>query len=144
MQSWLWLAPERPRGYGCVTGSILQKLRDVNLGGWIPGVDGSPQDLGAVALVMKSSVEKLEPLSLEQGQGWRTRSEYAGPKVVTQQFAQGSLQSAGTPVVDTMLESQVEGEELSVGPYNHASTFEDRRKVVQNNLGSGASVANKR
>lgn len=39
------------------------------------------------------------------------------------------------PVVDTLPQALVEVEgPVVVAPYNHASTFEDRRKVVQNNL----------
>jgi len=47
-------------------------------------------------------------------------------------------------VVDTLPQSRVEGGGPIVAPYNYASTFEDRRKVVQNNLDSSASVGNKR
>ena len=42
------------------------------------------------------------------------------------------------PVVDTLPQLLVEGEGLVVvelvAPYSRASTFEDRRKVVQNSL----------
>ena len=47
-------------------------------------------------------------------------------------------------MVGMLPQSQVEGGWLVVAPYNYASTFEDRRKVVQNNPDLGASVGNKR
>jgi len=47
-------------------------------------------------------------------------------------------------VVGMVPKSQVERGGLFVAPYNYAPTFEGRRRVAQNSLGSSAFAANKR
>lgn len=49
-----------------------------------------------------------------------------------------------TLVVDMSPESQAERGEPFVAPCNYALTFEDRHKVVQNNLDLNAFVGDKR
>ncbi len=65
MLSWLWLVPETPRWSGDAVGLVSQRLREANLGAWILDADESLQDSGVADLVMKSSIEGLEPLSPE-------------------------------------------------------------------------------